>query len=285
MAAFALGKPPPLLSIRATPKVMSTPERRRRGDTLFYENPVLAQAYTDPAAIRTKRVTLRQHNPAEELLKELNEHPNVDLFLVPLIRQEVIGTNIHQTFPLVGHDLLNLPEGVYQANRDTIIKTLNQAIDFLHGQNILHRDIKPENIVWDPEAHRATLIDFQSLVRVHGEEIIEPNTFRGTIGHRNRVTKEVKHSKDRDRYNAEVTIHALDTIYVGVQAPAGFSEDIQQFVDAAAAAAAARAAEGGMRTRATRKHRSHKKNGRPCDRLRASQSRRRNRSRTLARQL
>jgi serine/threonine protein kinase len=151
--------------------------------------------------------------------------------------------------------------------------TLNDAVGFLHSRDILHRDIKPENVVWDPVALRAKLIDFDSLVRVNGDEIIEPNSFGGTIGHRIQGLKSTKFSKERDRFNVEVTIQALDRAYLGDEAaaalwPAGFSLNSEQFLPPP---------QGGKRSKSTRKHRSQKKNGVKSNRLRAGKSRRRNR--------
>ena len=272
-AAFAMGKSP-LLSIRSTKTEMGSPERRKISHDLFYQNP---NPYAEVPTI-TKTFLLRGRNRAAEILKELNEFPTIDLFLVPLLRQEVNGNTIYQTFPIVGSDLATIEPDVYKENRARIIQTLNQAVDFLHSRNILHRDIKPENVIWDshPDVLRAKLIDFDSLVRVNGDELIEANTFGGTIGHRNITLRKSRFSKDRDRFCAEITIQALDRTCLGDVAaallwPAGFSLETERFLPK----------RGGMRSRATRKHRQPKKN----DRLRAGQSRRRNRSRTLARQL
>jgi len=256
---------------------MGSPERRKISHVLFYENP---NPHAGVARI-TKTIPLRGINRAAEILKELNEIPTVEFFLVPLLRQEVKFNIISQTFPKIGLDLLTIGDVVYEANRAVIIATLNQAVDFLHSRNILHRDIKPENVVWDPVALRAKLIDFVSLVRVNGDDIIEPNTFGGTIGHRNMTIRKSKFSKDRDRFCVEVTIQALDRAYSGddvaaARWPAGFSIETERFLPPP---------QGGKRSKSTRKHRSHKKNGGARNRLRAGQSRRRNRSRTLARQL
>jgi serine/threonine protein kinase len=266
---FAIGKPPPLGLIRAKPKVMLTPERLQKSRDLSYENPNPHAG----VAIITKDFPLRFRNPAAEILKELNEFPTIDLFLVPLLKQEVIGTGIYQTFPRVGVDLATIGPDVYQANRLIIMATLNEAVAFLHSRDILHRDIKPENVVWDPVAMRAKLIDFDSLVRVNGDEIIEPNSFGGTIGHRIQGLKSTKFSKERDRFNVEVTIQALDRAYLGDEAaaalwPAGFSLNSEQFLPPP---------QGGKRSKSTRKHRSQKKNVGKSKRLRAGRSRRRNR--------
>jgi serine/threonine protein kinase len=255
---------------------MLTPERIRKSRDLFYENP---NPHAGVPTI-TKMFPLKGRNPAAELLKELNEYPAIDLFFVPLLRQEVKGNTIYQTLPLVGADLATIGPVVYQANRATIMATLNDAVGFLHSRNILHRDIKPENVVWDPLALRAKLIDFDSLVRVNGDEIIEPNSFGGTIGHRNGTSRKARFSKDRDLFNVEVTIQVLDRAYLGDAAaaalwPGGISLDSDQFIPPPPPP------QGGKRSKSTRKHRSQKKNGAARNRLRAGKSRRRNRSRTL----
>ena len=269
---FAIGKPPPLGLIRAKPKVMLTPERLQKSRDLSYENPNPHAG----VAIITKDFPLRFRNPAAEILKELNEFPTIDLFLVPLLKQEVIGTGIYQTFPRVGVDLATIGPVEYQANRARIIATLNDAVAFLHSRDILHRDIKPENVVWDPVALRAKLIDFDSLVRVNGDEIIEPNSFGGTIRHRNNTLRKTTFSKDRDRFNVEVTIQALDRAYLGDEEAHrlwqnDFFQETEQFLPG----------RGGKRSKSTRKYRSQKNNVGKSKRLRAGRSRRRNRSRTL----
>jgi hypothetical protein len=123
---------------------------------------------------------------------------------------------------------------------------------------------------------RAKLIDFDSLVRVNGDEIIEPNSFGGTIRHRNNTLRKTTFSKDRDRFNVEVTIQALDRAYLGDEEAHrlwqnDFFQETEQFLPG----------RGGKRSKSTRKYRSQKNNVGKSKRLRAGRSRRRNRSRTL----
>jgi predicted ATPase/signal transduction histidine kinase len=55
--------------------------------------------------------------------------------------------------------IASAPIGVTEA-LDTALQ-LAEAVSRLHEARIVHRNIHPNNIVWDPEARRATLVDFR----------------------------------------------------------------------------------------------------------------------------
>lgn len=218
------------------------------------------------------------------LLKSLQSTPDFKNFLVPLLLQFVHDRDIVQVFPVVGKDLIetvnSMDKETYMGQRDTIIKTMNESISFLHRKNILHRDIQPFNVIWD--GTKCLLIDFDTLLELPLSGDKSPNGFRGSIALKNK--NDSIFNKDRDLYAAEVTIQILDILKLGedeARVKHGTLEDqsiswVKRYTEQLIAKGGAR-----MRSRSTRKHRSYKKNGR----LRAGQSRRRNYTRHVARQL
>jgi serine/threonine protein kinase len=258
--AFSLG-----LSIRKP--VPPTPTKIRKN--VEYTSPTSSDS-TPESSIKTKTLE-RSRRGSALLLKELNNDTAsivLELYLVPLLSQTYDGTYIVQTFPMIGSDLTQIDRETYRTNREIIKKTLREAVDFLHSRGILHRDIKPDNVVWDGK--RARLIDFDNIVRIGSLR----NNFGGTIPRKNSTG----FTPDYDIYCANLTIQALDfCFFTGEEVTAFWPDGVDDYakglcIPSVGGAASARS------TRLTKRHRP-KKNGR----LRASQSRRRNCTRHVAR--
>jgi len=66
----------------------------------------------------------------------------------------------------VGKDLYTISQNnpdYLEKNILEITKTMFQALQCMHGENLIHRDLKPENIIIDLDTNIVTLIDFGSL--------------------------------------------------------------------------------------------------------------------------
>lgn len=258
---------PPKLSILSirTPKFM-LPEKLK--EDIEY---ISKKKYDDRFYIKELEY---KYTVSAKILKELQDKDNVDDYLPILLKQEiqenVYGYSIIQTFANLGTDLLKISIEEYKKYRETIHTTLDEAIKFLHDNDIIHCDIKPENIIWDPIAKRSKLIDLDSLAYRDPSLMFESST----ITRKNPSPLDY----DLDNYAAEVTKQALDIIYLGKDmALEKWNNKIYKN------AYLWIRKEGGARMRSMRttKRRSYKKNGR----LRAGQSRRRNYTRHVARQL
>jgi serine/threonine protein kinase len=195
-------------------------------------------------------------------LKELNKISKVENYLVPLLSQTIEESTkfnlkthsnikileIIQKFPMIGKDLTQIDGETYRTNRDTIIQTLSEAVNFLHINGVLHRDIKPDNIVWDGE--RARLIDFDNIAR-DGER---RNYFGGSFPKNMSIF-----TKGYDLECVAITIQTLDLCY--------FSEKIDEFwPDGINEYARTRCTKAGgaasVRSTRTTKRRRPNKNGR-----------------------
>ena len=218
-----------------------------------------------------------KYTVSAKILKELQDKDNVDDYLPLLLTQEiqenVYGYSIIQTFANLGKDLLKISIEDYKMYRETIHTTLDEAITFLHDNDVIHCDIKPENIIWDPIAKRSKLIDLDSLAYKDPTLMFESLTITRS--------NPVPLDEDLDNYAAEVTKQGLDIFHLGKKAAL---EKWNNKIDKKAYLWIRK--EGGARGRRLRstrttKRRSYKKNGR----LRAGQPRRRNYTRHVARQL
>lgn len=54
----------------------------------------------------------------------------------------------------------------------SIIKSILEALECIHGKNICHRDLKPENVLYCPESGEIKLIDFN--IASQAEQMISP---------------------------------------------------------------------------------------------------------------
>jgi serine/threonine protein kinase len=260
--AFALG-----LSIRKP----APPSPMRISKNIEYKSPTLSES---PPGSPTKIKTLdRKRRTSAIILKELNEN-NIILehYLAPLLSQKFDGSYIVQTFPMIGNDLTQIDRDTYRENRTTIQKTLLEAVSFLHSRGIIHRDIKPDNVVWD--GARSRLIDFDNIVRIGSAR----NNFGGTIP---RLNSSTRFTTDYDLYCAKVTIQALDVCYYPEKIEEFWPDGVEDYAKSLCHPAVNAKGGARMRSMRTTKRRSYKKNGR----LRAGQSRRRNYTRHVARQL
>lgn len=262
-------------------KLVSTYLEDHRADHLIFEY--------EATKFYIKLISIFSYKSAI-LLKSLQLKDNFKNFLVPLLLQFVHDRQILQVFPVVGKDLIetvnSMDKETYMGQRDTIIKTMNESISFLHRENILHRDIQPFNIIWD--GTKCQLIDFDTLLQLPLSGDKSPNEFRGSIALKNK--NDSIFNKDRDLYAAEVTIQILDILKLGedeARLKHGTLEDqsiewVKRYKSQlnlkGGMSSSGRAAASARSTRLTKRHRP-KKNGR----LRASQSRRRNCTRHVAR--
>ena len=217
------------------------------------------------------------HTLSAIILKELQKKADVDHYLPPLLTQKIrvnkVDYSIIQTFPYLGNDLLQIGAEEYNKNRKIIHTTLDEAINFLHTSNVIHCDIKPENIIWDPIAKRSKLIDLDSLAYRDPSLMFESST----------ITRKDPSplDYDLDNYAGEVTKQALDIVYLGKEIALEKLKSIKPGEELNRKAFMWIRKQGGMRSTRLTKRRRSKKNGR----LRASQSRRRNYTRHVARQL
>jgi len=265
---FSLGQPqtpPRPLSIRITPM---TPARRQMQleKTLAYTS---GERSTSP--IYKKEIPFSK-SPSARILKDLQDIPGVEHFLIPLTSQSVSPSSIVQEFQILGSDLTQIPKEMYLANRAEIEKTLYEAVHFLHDQGYLHRDIKPENVVWHDTAKRAKLIDFEYLISTKKSKNSSPGNYAGTI----RRSSHSIFDEEEDLFAVKVSLQAMDLCHMTeeeLKKQWGETPIEQQ--------ATAWCKTGGYRVRSTRKlkHRRPNKNGRS----RKCKPSRRNRSRSMAR--
>ncbi len=84
---------------------------------------------------------------------------------------------------LSGGDLSLKMERNHRLNHVEVLKWLidiAEALDFIHGKNIIHRDIKPNNILFD-EAENAFLADFGIAKMLQTKNILNNEYFPGTL--------------------------------------------------------------------------------------------------------
>lgn len=63
------------------------------------------------------------------------------------------------------------------AKINNIVRTLNEAVNFLHANNLIHSDIKTDNIMYDVENDLPTLIDYGSITKgEYTEQVLSSTT-------------------------------------------------------------------------------------------------------------
>ncbi|MEM7724992.1 MAG: serine/threonine-protein kinase [Cyanobacteria bacterium P01_A01_bin.45] len=96
-----------------------------------------------------------------------------------------------------------------------IVKTIVEALIYIHSQNIIHKDIKPANIIINPDSKQVKLTDFSIASRL-SKEIINnnPNQIEGTLAYLSpEQTGRMNRSLDyrSDFYSLGITLYQMLT--------------------------------------------------------------------------
>jgi predicted ATPase/signal transduction histidine kinase/tRNA A-37 threonylcarbamoyl transferase component Bud32 len=102
------------------------------------------------------------------------------------------------------------------AERLRLAIQLAEILANVHAANIIHKDISSHNVVYDPDAHRCTLIDFGIATRLRNEEskFQAPAALEGTLAYiAPEQTGRMNRSLDyrADLYSLGVTLYELFT--------------------------------------------------------------------------
>ena len=105
-----------------------------------------------------------KHKIKDKLYLIEKKHPGVELY-------KYLNPETPRITPLTFEEKLN------------IVKSIFEAVQKMHAENIVHADLKLENIIYDPETNTAVIIDFGfSMILPESKQDINLANLKGTPG-------------------------------------------------------------------------------------------------------
>ena len=168
-------------------------------------------------SIEKAKVTRLDHLRREIDLLASVQHPSIirlidcyeDAHYVHIVTEKCSG----ELFDRIEQCFTNCRQGCFnERSSASIIKSLLEAVTYLHSNGIIHRDIKPENILFDStneESPSIKLIDF-GLARRHRHGIDRNlSKFRGTIYYMSPELLKCNYSSPTDVWSVGVIAYIL----------------------------------------------------------------------------